>query len=89
MNTSLYCTVHIHGIVQNVRWSLICPQKNSQKKPYLRNPLHSFQKNIQFFYVKKYRSLHIVPRTTIWYEASMDTLAQVSVGGLAQVAVRR
>ena len=66
------------------------PQKQIQKKKTIYDTLYvSFKKDFNFFLCKTYRSLHIVPRTTIWYEASMDSLAQVSVGALAQVAVRR
>ncbi len=64
------------------------------KQIQIKNPIYdtlyvSFKKDFNLFLCKTYRSPHIVPRTTIWYEASMDSLAQVSVGGLAQVAVRR
>ena len=65
------------------------PQKKFNKKPPFTTPFTFLSKKISIFLCKNYGSLHIVPRTTIWQEASMDSLAQVSVGGLAQVAVRR
>ena len=68
--------------------ALYAPKKIHKKNPIYETLYIPFKKIFNFFFVKKYRSLHIVPRTTIWYEASMDSLAQVSVGGLAQVAVR-
>jgi hypothetical protein len=65
------------------------PPLKMHKKTHIYETLYiPFKKNFNFFW-KTYRSLHIVPRSTMWNEASMDTLAQVSVGGLAHVAVRR
>ena len=65
------------------------PKKMHKKTPIYETLYIPFKKNFNLFFGKTYRSLHIVPRSTIWYEASMDTLAQVSVGGLPHVAVRR
>ena len=69
--------------------ALYAPKKIHKKNPIYETLYIPFKKKFNFFFGKTYRSLHIVPRSTIWYEASMDTLAQVSVGGLPHVAVRR